>query len=626
QSGHQKSPVTGFPMDGDPYSNTRSQASSQTTIASTRFASPASQDTPEEDGTMPLTPTHQYENEVGRSERDSNTQPNEQGIEDGSKKELEEAEETQDFVHDHSAIQRIHERAMMRKNTEELQQRLYNEQQDNRPMTPPPEGTTSHSIISSEPILAPPSGGISTVVTRVPENTFRQELHVVTQFDAPPQQQQQQQGPVVLGGNEANDNLTRSRQYHSANTHLHSPPITTPEDQMRQQPLPFTTEAASQPSGGIEGPVVPGQEAQGQIDVDPRQDEMAFSGGVDVVSLSFGHDHQGNDKRHSIPDTVQQQQLQQEQGQDYTHNLQQPYSASSSIPYSQGEQKQEYNNNNDDSNPSIPCTPSDPYHPTTLSTTTPLTTEDQAAFYQTPGLSSHRSSINSVDLLRQQQEFLRRARLQSQPDIHQPYALGTFNSTLEQHPPLNSVREEAEVSTVPPQSNLYSYNDKAEFQSSQELIQQNPSSFMPFTQGPPPSKEEYIEPMHVAQSTSVIHLADLQSPPPQGTTTTQLQDKKPMTGNDPYEGRPSYSSSHLQHYVDTTMSNVAAVPGRQRAYAGHVTKPYHVNGGNAGNGGNGDNGGGGGGAIRTSTGGIHGEDAQGRWVGGANPETDVRQW
>ena len=181
----------------------------------------------------------------------------------------------------------------------------------------------------------------------------------------------------------------------------------------------------------------------------------------------------------------------------------------------------------------------------------PQSDQDLHQFQQASGLSSHRSSNASDILMLQQQEFLRLTRLRSHPTVTQD-AVSTRGFYTEKPVPENNFDQ-----------TFHSYSQPLQY------LQQQPTGG-PISEGQPPFNND-----------------------PEKMPLYSQSDEPGATGS-----RPSYSSAHLQGYLNANGVGVNSnsVDGNS-GLRNRTTNVYNPNSPTA----------------RRS--GIQGEDEQGRWTG-----------
>ncbi|KAG0022762.1 hypothetical protein BGZ82_010929 [Podila clonocystis] len=600
---HLKSPASGFPIDGNPYAATRSLASSQN---NTRNASPAS---------TSQTPIASNSTISSSSLSNDLTKVLSPSKMDHNKQELSDSDDSVDLT----KVQRIHALALARKGGEE--QNLNNNQLDTgsvqqgdptKPLTPPPEDQTRSSEQGEGP--REKEEVLSTLPTE-PEKP-RRELFVVTRFDT-------EQGINVISGG---DRDGHDAQENHVDTHLHTPPMTTPEEDKRQ---PFAT--SSKEIGLLSG-------GEGSSSVDKSRE--AFGEGLgrgdslhvemNLVDLVAGEKHLVEYKRRPFRPSVDEGSsapAHHQQPSPHTSSAQ-PYSIFSSTFFPEKEKEYDF-------------IPTEPKHL--------LLQEDHTRYYPAPGLSSHRSSSSSQELMQQQQDFLRLARLRS--ESFQSSINNTNNSGIGKSEVFENIKEEAPSSPIHLQS--FSLASKSELDPEHPLFypgqrqfyqQESKQEYHPFVSTLASPSTNYNINNHNMFIDPMTHQTTLQvTSPPQQQEQLPLQDRMqllqqtqmqqqqppprpqppvpaclpPQQGRDKDKdkdtdteaaSRPSYSSSHLQHYVDTTMvyqSGLASAERRQSQQY-QLRQRKSVGG-------------------QMSQGGIQGEDADGRWIGGADP-SEVRRW
>ncbi|KAG0265537.1 hypothetical protein BG011_004565 [Mortierella polycephala] len=195
---------------------------------------------------------------------------------------------------------------------------------------------------------------------------------------------------------------------------------------------------------------------------------------------------------------------------------------------------------------------------------------DLEYYHSTPGLSSvHRPSDTSEILMLQQQEFLRRTRLRSEPLIL-PIDPSTHNDNN---------------CTTPEKSELEYYPTfPSQAQQQQEAVYQ---------------KEEFPD----YPESAAFRMATING-------------QTPFAGNAKVGGeknqyqQPSYSSTHLQHYLDSNLS-MQSTTGSQRQRSSVEMKTYGRDSNANTNTG-----------VNVNRGSVHGEDDQGRWVGATAATSD----
>ncbi|KFH66200.1 hypothetical protein MVEG_08300 [Podila verticillata NRRL 6337] len=603
-TGHQKSPASGFPVDGNPYSATRSLASSQNNF---QRLSP---------GSAALTPM--ASNSTIGSSSLSNDLTKELSLSQSDYDGDNNKESDSDDSVDLAKVHRIHALALAGKSSgdDHNKQSTGSLQQQGgehaKPLTPPPEvevGTKSFEQKEGPGEKA--EAEVLDMSPTEPEN-IRQELSVVTNFD----KEDGNSGRVDSHGSEEN---------HNVNTHLHSPPMTTPEEDKKQ---PFTTT----PSNGLG----PSPSAGGPSVMDKGMDHKVGGGDtLHVQAMEMAPDHAYMEEyKKQLPvlsfDEVTVHPSQPYQPYQPQHPQHPKYSTPSSFP-----EKQDYNEY-------IPTEPGLDY------------------LDPRPG-STHRSSGSSDEFMLQQQEFLRLTRLRSQSlknNLNNQFSIGKseFDNIKEEEPsaiPLQSfyslsTKTELDYPTTPsgypgPYQQQYHHQQqqaKQEYHpySNSTTPLASPSNITnnnynynysnnnmptPMVSDLVPSRTPKVPPIisssSFSQRSSSPHIqpqpqpSQQQPPPPPGKKEADPDDEAPS--------RPSYSSSHLQNYVDTTMvlqSGLASAERRQSqgqlaglsGYQQNLRQRTSVGGVQG----------------LASQGGIQGEDEQGRWIGGARPGSEVRQW
>ncbi|KAF9327325.1 hypothetical protein BG006_009340 [Podila minutissima] len=621
-----KSPASGFPMDGNPYITTRSLESSQN---NTRNSSPASS-TRIPEALNSTIGSSSLSNDLTKERSLS------KGDHDNKKQEVSDSDDSVDLA----KVHRIHALALAKKGGEGQSQNNNHigtsiQPEDNtKPLTPPPEDQTRSSEQEEGP------GEKEEVLSMEPGNT-RPELFVVTRFDT-------EQGiNVVTGDGDSHD----AQENHNVDTHLHTPPMTTPEEDKRQ---PFATSSKDIDflSGG-ERSFSMASSGEGFGEGRGRSDSLRVE--MNLVELVAGEDHPEEYKRRpfrpSIDEGSTQQHPQQQQQPSPQSSGPQPYSIFSSTSFPEKEKEH------------TDFIPSDPKHF--------FLQEDPSLYYQAPELSSHRTSGSSEEFMLQQQAFLRQARLRSESFQNNTINNTNNNSNIGKREVFENIKEEAPSSPIPLQL-LSPSTSKTEIDTYPEHPLANPGQhqyyqqeqkqeYQPFINTPPPlastsaphninnidnnmpfdpattpqitplitSQPEQQEQLPLEERKRQLYQTEMQLeqqrlqqlhqpnpiPRPQPSVPAYLP---PQPGGDKDKdtdeaaSRPSYSSSHLQHYVDTTMVYQSGLVSAERRQSQLLLRR---------------NGGGGGGGVGglTRQGGIQGEDAHGRWIGGSDP-SDVRQW
>ncbi|KAG0341911.1 hypothetical protein BG005_002839 [Podila minutissima] len=615
-----KSPASGFPVDGNPYTATRSLASSQ---SNTRNPSPTSS-----------TRIPEASNSTIGSSSLSNDLTKElslsKGDHDNNKQEVSDSDDSVDLA----KVHRIHALALARKGGEGQSQNNNHigtsiQPEDNtKPLTPPPEDQTR----SSEQEEGPSER--EEVLSMEPGNT-RPELFVVTRFDT-------EQGiNVITGGGDGHD----AQENHNVDTHLHTPPMTTPEEDKRQ---PFATSSKDIDflSEG-ERSLSMAKSGEGFGEGRGRSDSLRVE--MNLVELVAGEDHPVEYKRRPFRPSIDEGSTQQQQPSPQSSGPQ-PDSIFSSTFFPEKEKKH------------TDFIPSDPNHL--------FLQDDPSLYYQAPELSSHRSSSSSDEFMLQQQEFLRQARLRSESFQNNTIDNTNNNSGIGKREVFEKIEEDSPSSPIPLQffslstskteRDSYPEHPLANPGQHQYYQQERKQEYHPFINTPLPLASPSVphninnidnnmpfDPATTPQITPPITSRPEQREqlPPEERMRQIYQTQMPMeqqrlqqlhqpnpiprpqppipaylppqpgrdTDKDTDEAasRPSYSSSHLQHYVDTTMVYQSGMASAERRQSQQLLRR---------------NGGGGGGVGGlTRQGGIQGEDANGRWIGGADP-SDVRQW
>ncbi|KAF9576954.1 hypothetical protein EC968_000079 [Mortierella alpina] len=286
---------------------------------------------------------------------------------------------------------------------------------------------------------------------------------------------------------------------------------------------------------------------------------------------------------------------------------------------------------------------------------------DLEYYLSTPGLgSTHRPSDSSDILMQEQQEYLRLTRLRSR----QSYAFAAFKNDKNNSKYFNTLKafggdngfgidEKSELgfdsSAVREHQRQQQYGYKEE---KHEVEQQHYSSD-PTSQDPVPGAISSAIQLHPSSSMGLFKQKRTQVPP----VVVKANDDEEVNS------RPSYSSSHLQQYVDTLAAQATAVDNRKDvplltlnngsldngAAAASPAAAAPAGGGGVGTGGMGETP-----AAATTAGmangrtgpsghprgpdtgvvhrnyeqlrtGIHGEDEQGRWIGGTGANDTTLQ-
>lgn len=599
-----KSPASGFPVDGNPYTSTCSLASSQN---NSRNPSPASSTQ------TPMASNHT----IGASSL-SNDFTKELSPSKGNHNYKQELSDSDDSV-DLAKVQRIHALALARmagekpsQDNDQLDTGSVQQGDSTKRLTPPPEAKPR----SSEPEKGPgEKEEVLSMLPTEPEN-IRPELFVVTRFDT-------ERGiNVITGGGDGHD----AQENHNVDTHLHTPPMTTPEEG-KKQPFATSSKETDLLSGG-EWSSSLGRSGDGFGEGHGRRDSLRVE--MNLVELVAGEKHPVEYKRRPFRPSIDEGSTYQQTSPQSSEVQQYPIFSSTLFP----EKEKEYTG----------FTLTEPKH---LSLQ-----EDHTRYYQAPGLSPHRSSSSSDELLQQQQEFLRAARLRSE-SFYNNTINNTNNSSLGKSEVFENIKEEAPPSPIPLQSfsltssktelDPYSEHPLAYSPGQHQFYQQEPKEeYHPFdfTSLVSPSVnyndsidninmsgDRTIAPNITAQVTSLpqqheqlplqerMQQLQTQQPPPRPQPPIPAyippqQGRDNDKDTDEAASRPSYSSSHLQHYVDTTMVYHGGLASAERRQSQQYSQLRQRNGGVGG---------------LTSQGGIQGEDVHGRWIGGADP-SEVRRW
>ncbi|KAG0082789.1 hypothetical protein BGZ92_011392 [Podila epicladia] len=630
---HLKSPASGFPVDGNPYTATRSLASSQN---NTRNPSPASSTRTPVVSNSAISSSSL--SAIGSSSL-SNDLTKELSLSKGNHDNIKQEVSDSDDSVDLAKVQRIHALALARKSGEGQSQSNKHlgtpiQPEDNtKPLTPPPEDQTRPSEHEEGP------GEKEEVLAMEPGN-IRPGLFVVTRFDT-------EQGINVIAGGDSHD----AQENQNVDTHLHTPPMTTPEED-RRQPFATSSKDIDLLSGG-QRPSTMDKSGEGFGEELGRGDSLRVE--MNLVELVAGENHPVEYKRRPFRPSVDEgstQHLYHQQPSPQSSEPQ-PYSIFSSnfIP----ERETQHTD----------FIPTDPKHL--------FQQEDHPLYYPAPRPSSHRSSSSSEEFMLQQQAFLRQARLRSESFQNNSINNISSNSGIGKTAVIENIKVEAPSSPIPLQSFSLS-SSKTELASYPEHALANPGQhqyyrqerkqeYHPFINTPPlvspsvhhiisnidnymhidPTMAHYIPPpitsqpqqqqqqipneerMLQLQRTQMqleqqrqqqlqLQLQTKSIPRPQPPIPAHLPPQPERDkGKDPDEAasRPSYSSSHLQHYVDTTMVYQSGLASAERRQSQQMLRQRNGNGVGVG------------GLMRQS--GIQGEDAHGRWIGGADP-SNVRQW
>lgn len=514
---------------------------------------------------------------------------------------------------DLAKVRRIHAHALARKNggEENNKQSTGSTQQQGehaKPLTPPPDVEVQTSSFEQEECPGEKAEvEVLDVLPTEPEN-IRQELFVVTKFD-------KEDGNSGIGGHDTEEN-------HNENTHLHSPPMTTPEEDKKQ---PFTTTA----SNGL-GPL------------------PSAPGGLSLMDKGMNHKAGG--------DTLHVQQVLKMAPDHLEDKRQFPVPSFDEVTVHKPQ-------------PNQPYQPYQPQHSQQHST--PSFPEKQEAEYlsiaslyppdQRPG-STHRSSGGSDEWMLQQQEFLRLTRLRSQSlknNLDNNFNIGKsdFDNIKEEEPPAIPLQSFYSVSTKthdypthPDYPGPYQHQYQSHPQQQQEAKQEyhpyfnsttplaspsnttnnntkyvysnNDMPIGPMVADMVPSRIPKLPSINSSPSSQPPSSPRIQSQPPQPSQAPPPSPgKKEADPDDEAASRPSYSSSHLQNYVDTTMvlqSGLASAERRQSQgqLAGLTGYQQSLRQRTSGGGVQG----------LASQGGIQGEDEHGRWIGGARPGSEARHW
>ncbi|KAF9181455.1 hypothetical protein BGZ51_005424 [Haplosporangium sp. Z 767] len=211
---------------------------------------------------------------------------------------------------------------------------------------------------------------------------------------------------------------------------------------------------------------------------------------------------------------------------------------------------------------------------------------DLEYYHSIPSLSSaHRPSDTSEILMLQQQEFLRRTRLRSEPLV-----LPTDPSA---HSDTNCYNTD---NCTTPDKSEFEYYPTFPSQAQQQQQQQQQAIYQ---------KEEFSD-----------------YPGSAASRMATINGQTPFTGNAKVGGensqyqQPSYSSTHLQHYLNSTLSMQPSSGSQGRR--GSVEMKTYMQGGNTNTNAR----------MNANRGSVHGEDDQGRWVGptAATSESPVQHF
>lgn len=608
-AGHQKSPASGFPVDGNPYTTTRSLASSQTNTPHPSPGSAAQTPMASNSTIRSSSLSNELTKVLSLSEDDLDNNNNNNNKESDSDDSL-----------DLAKVHRIHAHALAKKNggEEHNKQSIGSVQQQGaehaKPLTPPPEvEVQTKSLEQEEGPGEKAEAEVLDVLPTEPEN-IHQELFVVTKFDE--------------DGNSGRGDGHDTEENHNVNTQLHSPPMTTPEEDKRQL---FTTTT----SNGLG----PSPSAGGPSLMDKGMDHKVGGGDtlhVQALEMAPVHVYVEEYKR-QLPapsfdegSVHQSQPYQPYQPYQPQHPLHPKYSTPSSFP-----EKQDY--------------------------TEYIPTEPDLRYLDPRPGSTHRSSGSSDEFMLQQQEFLRLTRLRSQSlkNNLDNFSIGKseFDKIKEEEPSAIllqsfslSTKTELDYPTAPsgyPGPYQHQYHQQLQQQQQQQAKQEyhpysnsttplaSPSNInnnyynhsnnnmpIPMVSDMVPSRTPKVPPIvssSFSQPPSSPHIQP--QPQPSQQQPPPSPGKKEADPDDEAASRPSYSSSHLQHYVDTTMvlqSGLASAERRQSQgqLAGLTGYQQNLRQRTSGGGVQG----------LASQGGIQGEDEQGRWIGGARPGSEVRQW